>query len=288
MIVLLAIINSLAASVMAIRWKKLRSNNISSKTSFGLLTLSLPLSIISILLIQLFTNQRLIPSWEYVYYVAGWICVCITTNVAGIYLMKHKSLSELTIYKLAASSVVAIVVDILILKANIGVLPALGAFILLASGFILPINKTEVKDNLKTGALISIILFLSILGTLQFTLYKQALSLQSSTLLHAFLAQSLLFMIFGIISFSDLKKDLKAKKVSYKDFLFFGMALYVLVVTESFLFRSLPITVLTLLAILSIIIYQIYDLKNKDLKHGWRLYASLGLASIAIILIQMK
>ena len=269
-----------------IRWKDLRKRGVSSVSSFGLVCSALPFWAITFSIFYFRTTFVL--SEKYFLNLSIWAILCIITNLGSLFILKFKALSELGIYKLALSTLIAILIDIIFLKNTLNTITLFGVILLLTSGFLLPTKKNNKKHDIKLSTTLLLLLFLSFAGTIQYTAYKNSLLLQASPILHAMFAQLVLYTIFLGICFKNLKKDYSIKKIKINDIIFFGILIYIYTVIEAFLFKELPITLLISLTVLNILLFQIYDVKNKELKHSWRLYLSALLASAAIIIIMFK
>lgn len=286
MIITLAIINSIIWTLLSIRWKSLRKKDISSISAFGLLSFGLPLWLVSFA--YLYYQHNFIYSERYFGNLSLWIVLCIATNLGSLFILKFKALSELGVYQLAISTFVAMFIDVIFFKSSFNLPTLLGVIMLLLAGFLLSKNKISQNKNLKLSATLLLVLFLSVAGAVQFAAYKNALMVQTSPLLHVMFAQVILHLVFLAVCLKSLKRDLVAEKLKIADFAFFGILIYAFTVIEAFLFKELPITLLISLAVLNILLFQIYDIKNKDLKHSWHLYLATCLAIVAIILIRLR
>ncbi|NTW27458.1 MAG: hypothetical protein HGA36_03970 [Candidatus Moranbacteria bacterium] len=285
-IILLAIINSIIWTLLSIRWKSLRKKDISSISSFGLLSAGLPLWLISF--VYLYYQHNFIYSERYAANLLLWIVLCIATNLGILYILKFKALSELGIYQLAISTFVAMLIDVIFFKSNFNLPTLLGVMMLLLAGFLLSKNKISQNKDPKLSSTLLLVLFLSIAGVVQFAAYKNALMVQSMPLLHVMFAQVILHLVFLAVCLNSLKRDFVGGKLKIADFVFFGFLIYVFTIIEAFLFKELPITLLISLTVLNILLFQIYDIKNKDLKHSWQLYLAACLAVAAIVMIRLR
>lgn len=285
-IIAFAIINSIIWTILTIRWKALRSNNVSPVSAFGLLAAGLPLWLLT--LGYLYYQNSFVYSQDYFINLSVWTILCIATNLGALFILKFKALSELGIYRLAISTFTAMLIEAFILHNDFNTPTFLGVGLLLIAGSLLPKNTAKKINGIKLGTTLLLLLFLSFAGTAQFIAYKNALIIQSLPLFHAMLAQTILYIIFLPICFKSLKKDYLGNKLKISDFIVFGTLIYLYTIIEAYLFKELPITLLIALSVINIILFQIYDIKNKELKHGWRLYMATLFAIVAIIMIKFK
>lgn len=285
-IISLAIINSIIWTLLTIRWKSLRKKDIASVSAFGLVCAGLPLWLITFSFLYLQNGFNF--SGKYVLNLSAWAVLCIITNIGALFILKFKALSELGIYKLAISTFVAMLIDIAFFKNSLNTPTLIGITLLLVAGFLLPVNKQKRSKEIKLHTTLLLLLFLSIAGAMQYAIYKNALMIQALPLLHAMFAQSILYLVFLMISFKSLKNDYIEGKLKINDFIFFGVLIYIFTIIEAFLFKALPVTLLISLTVMNILLFQLYDVKNKELKHSWQLYLATCLAIAAIIIIKFK
>lgn len=282
-IVLLALVNSIISVAITIKWKELRQKDVGSISTFGLFCAGLPLWIVTFFLIE--QRQAIIYSDKYLAYLFGFITICLLSNLISIFILKFIDLSELNIYRLALSTLVALFVEISFFSGTLNPITLIGVLLLLTSGFLLPKNKSKKTKQFTTFTTLAILLPLSIIIVVQCTFYKNAIELQSSPLLHGMLAQLILYIVSLIICFKSLKADYSSGKIKISDFIFFGILVYIFTVNEAYLFKALSVTVLIPLAIFNILIFQVYDIKNKNLQPSWKFYLASFMAITAVVII---
>ena len=76
--------------------------------------------------------------------------------------------------------------------------------------------------------------------------------------------------------------------VNKNDILIFGSLIFFFTITEAFLFKELPLTILILLSVVNLLIYAIYDIKRKEIKLSWEIYLAGALTLFALIAIYIN
>ena len=136
--------------------------------------------------------------------------------------------------------------------------------------------------------LLSIILVLSILGIFQISIYKYALAIQPSPLIHGVISQLVIYMCFSFFAYRYLKNDYKMQFYKRRDIFDFSLLIFLFTITEAFLIQALPLTIIVLLSVMSLLIYAIYDIKKKEITPSRQLYLAGALSLIALIMINSK
>lgn len=281
MIVLLALIQQLIWASLSIRWKELRLKGIKPVSAFGLVCAGLPFWLLTFIALNSYYDVNY--SFEYIKFIFLWSIPVIISNLVTLFLVKYLALSELTIYKLAFSSIMGLIVDTLYFKTVFSYFMITGIVFLFISGVALTKTKKKTKMDLHKSLLI--LFLMSINSLFQYSVFKLGLALQPNPIIHGIFCQLLVYSVYFIYSFRHLKRDFKTKIILKKDILHFGVGIFIFTVIEAILFKALPISILVLLSVLNIFILAVYDLKKQEISLNWKTYTAGALTIIALILI---
>jgi hypothetical protein len=280
-IVFTALTNTLIGTLLTIKWKRLSTKGLHPVSALGLFCFGIPLWLLAFIALNL--KFTVVYSERYLLYVLLWSALVIVTNLGSIYLMKLQTLSELTVYKLGISTALGIIVDSLIFKTSFSFPMLVGIFFLFFSGILLSKNKKDSDTNMLL--VLSIVLVLSVLGIFQMSLYKYALALQPSPLIHGVISQLVIYISFFFFARRYLRSDYAAKLYRRRDMLDFSLLIFLFTVTEAFLIQALPLTIVILLSVMSLLIYALYDIYKKEIIPSRQLYLAGALSLIALVMI---
>lgn len=285
-IIYFAIMNAIIWFIITIRWKKLRQNGLSSLWSYWLVASWLPLWIITFLLLN--NGFEVNYSSQYIFIVLFWVIAVIISNILDLYLIKFRPLSELKIYKIWLSALLGMIVDILFFQTIFSYFTAISIILFFISWALL--TKKEKSKQEKRKRLLKdllIITFLWWLWIFQATTYKLALPLQELSIIHAMIAQIFAHSIWLILAFKHMKNAYIKKIIHIKDFFVFWILIYLFTIFEAFIYTALPISIITLLAVLKLLLFTVYDIKTKEIKPSIAIYIAIVLAIIALSLINI-
>ncbi|MDD3006198.1 MAG: hypothetical protein PHX30_01300 [Candidatus Pacebacteria bacterium] len=283
-IIFLALINTLSGAIITIKWKRLRTNGLHPVSALGLFCFGIPLWLASF--IALSYKFDIVYSGEYLFYILLWSVIVIVTNLGSIFLMKFQALSEMTVYKLGFSTALGIAVDSIFFKTNFSFYMLIGIFFLFISGILLSKNKRANDMNILVT--LSIILILSILGISLYSIYKYAMPIQPNPVIHGVISQLVVYVLFSFFAYKYLRQDYTAQLYNRKDVIAFSLLIFIFTVTEAFLFKELPLTIIILLSVISLLIYAVYDIKKKEIILSRQIYLAGALSTIALIMINHK
>ncbi|MDD3190443.1 MAG: hypothetical protein PHI66_01995 [Candidatus Pacebacteria bacterium] len=282
-IILLALINTLSGAIITIKWKRLRTNGLHPVSALGLFCFGIPLWLTS--LIALSYKFDIVYSSEYFLYIILWSAIVIVTNLGSIFLMKFQALSEMTIYKLGFSTALAVAVDSIFFKTDFSLYMLTGIFFLFISGILLSKNKKT--NDMNILLILSIILILSILGISLYSIYKYTLPIQPNPVIHGIISQLVVYISFSFFAYKHLRKDYSSHLYNRKDITDFGLLIFIFTITEAFLFKELPLTIIILLSVISLLIYAVYDIKKKELVLSQQIYLAGALSTAALVMINI-
>ncbi|PCI25654.1 hypothetical protein COB57_00330 [Candidatus Peregrinibacteria bacterium] len=283
---LLVLINTVIWTVITIRWKELRNKNLSAISAFGLMCAGLPLWIATLVYLLL-SSDNIVYTSDYFTFVVLWALPVIIGNLGNLFLMKYQTLSELSLYKLGFSTLMGMSADFYFFQTTFSYFTLCGIILFFISGFLLSQSKTKRSYDLSFHIALTILFFLSINTVFQHSMYKSAVMLQTNPIVHAMTSQILVFTIFFFISYRSLKTDIMKKILNYKDFLTFGILIFFYTIIEALLFVKLPVSIILLLSILRLVLFAVYDAKNKDLSLSWQTYIAGVFSLTALILINL-
>lgn len=282
-IVFLALINTLLGTILTIKWKGLITKGLNSVSALGLLCFGIPLWLAT--LIVLSYKFDIVYSSEYFLYVLLWSAVVILTNLGSLFLIKSQALSEFTLYKLGFSTVLGFIIDLVYFKTNFSLSLLIGVFLLFISGTLLSKNKKT--KNVNIISILFQLLILSVLIVFQYSVYKYAQAVQPSPIIHGVISQLVVYISFSFFAFGYLRKDYKLRIYNRKDIVDFSLLIFLFTVTEAFLIKELPITVLMLLSVISLLIYIVYDIKKKEIVLSKQIFLAGALSTTALIMINI-
>ncbi|MFA7170381.1 MAG: hypothetical protein WC180_00140 [Candidatus Paceibacterota bacterium] len=280
-IIFLALINTLSGAIITIKWKRLRNNGLHPVSALGLFCFCIPLWLVSF--IALSYKFEIVYSGEYFLYILLWSAIVIVANLGSIFLMKFQALSEMTIYKLGFSTALGIAVDSIFFKTDFSLYMLTGIFFLFISGILLSKNKKASDMNI--FLMLSVILILSVLGISLYSIYKYALPVQPNPLIHGVISQLVVYILFSFFAYKHLQKDYTEHLYNRKDIIDFSLLIFIFTVTEAFLFKELPLTIIILLSVISLLIYAVYDIKKKEIILSRQIYLAGALSAIALVMI---
>lgn len=280
-IIFLALINTLSGAIITIKWKRLRNNGLHPVSALGLFCFCVPLWLASLILLSY--KFDIVYSSEYFLYVLLWSAIVIVTNLGSIFLMKFQALSEMTIYKMGLSTALGIAVDSIFFKTDFSLYMLTGIFFLFVSGILLSKNKRV--NDINIFLMLSVILILSILGITLYSIYKYALPIQPNPVIHGVISQLVVYTSFSFFAYKYLRKDYAAHLYNRKDIVDFSLLIFIFTVTEAFLFKELPLTIIILLSVISLLIYAVHDIKKSEIILSRQIYLAGALSIAALIMI---
>ena len=131
------------------------------------------------------------------------------------------------------------------------------------------------------------LLILSVLIVFQYSVYKYAQAIQPSPIIHGVISQLVVYISFSFFAYSYLRKDYRLRIYDRKDIIGFSLLIFFFTITEAFLIKELPITVLILLSVISLLIYIIYDIKKKEIVLSKQIFLAGVLSIAALIMINI-
>ena len=272
-------------SFIALIWKNLRNKDITTLSNLSIFVFSIPL--FAGMGIILYSTANISLSFVYIKFLLFWLVFDVANNILMVYLFKYKSLLELTSYRLAFSTIIALLVDVFYLRFQYEIFTIISVLLFFLSGYLLTKNKIE-KHFLRKKIFLLIIGALSFIQVIDYSLYKKALLMQESILFHVVISQTLLFSIFFIIGYKSLRKDMLIKRVKWKHIGLITVFIFFAAILESFGFRGLPIAILLLAGIFPILLYSIYDLKTREIKFTKTTVIALISLILGIALLSIK
>jgi hypothetical protein len=282
-IAIIALTNTLIGTVLTVRWKHLRTKGLHPVSALGLFCFAIPLWLASLLVLS--SNTDIVYSRRYLLYVVLWASLVVLTNLGSVFLMKFQTLSEGAVYKLGISTALGILVDSLIFKTDFSISMLTGIAFLLLAGILLSQNKRS--QEMDARLILLGVVALSILGIFQCTLYKCALAFQPNPMVHGVISQLVIYLAFVLFAGRYLRRDYRARLYGSRDAFLFGLLIFLYTITEAYLFKALPLTILILLSVLNLVIFAVYDVRRKEITPSRRLYLAGALSLLALVLINV-
>jgi len=283
---ILAAINSLVRTSVAIWRKTLRYKNASSMWIFTTLIFAIPLWFISLLCFVYIYHINF--SSSYLLYVLFRSALVVITNLGSIFFYKFQALSEYSIYWLVFGTLVSGLVDYFYFHVTFGIFTIIGVWLLFITGLLISSNKKATtsthKQPMKLWQILWCIFLLSIVGVTQTTIYKIWVNMQNP-FVHGMFSQLVLFSIVSVIGRKWLRRDMKNKSIWTKDIALQSWMVFLYTMIEPFVIKWLPLIVIQLLWSLQLILYTLYDSHKQEFKNKRRTISALLLAIWALILI---
>jgi hypothetical protein len=221
-------------------------------------------------------------------YSVVWLVACFVTNVMSYKILKYISVTQFGTLSRAISLFFSVFADIFIFHLSFPFFSVIAIFLMLIGG--ITIDKPKDNKKIPTGKtliyLILFILLIRFLDIFQTSSFKQLAIIQENPLFFVAFLQTALFFPLSLIGIRGIKKAVQAKIIKTKDMIYLGFLILLICFAEPYVYKELPLTIITALALLRIGISYIYDIKLDNLKLNKKsLIASLLIIIGSIILV---
>lgn len=279
-----AIASTTLFSGVALFWKRLRDKNVGPLATLGLGAICIPIYVVFGIILD---HLGYAPTFSSPYFLvlALWIIGAFAINWTGTYLYKYRTLTELRTYQTSIAILVAVIVDSIFFKSTASVWNIIATIILFAGGLVLSGNVSykAIRNTLTLGgAVIPILTFNAFLQVANIAIYKLAIAYQSQPLYQAVIGESLLYFLFFVVSFRDIRLGTSTGKISFKEITIIGSLLFVGTIFEIYMIKSFSVSLNIVLSVIPIAIYSLYDFKVKNLKLSIQSISALVLVIIGL------
>lgn len=287
MVIIWAILNGLIRSLISVKRKLLRKNNINSLSILTIFCFALPLWLVTLFILSHYFD--IVLSKIYLIYVFIWASIVIITEIIWVYLYKFQALLEFKIYSLVFGVFLSILIDYFYFNSSLSLSLLISIVLFFIAAILIYSNKKpQVKDihkkDIKYFYGILSILFIGLLNIWGSFLYKTAVLLQTNPIIHGTFSQIIVFGLVLIIGFKPLIYNIKNGNIKKNNIINLTLLIFLYTIIEPFLYEKLPLTIIALLWIIQLVVFSFYDIKNKEFLTTWKIVLS-GLLVISALIV---
>lgn len=270
MTILMAIIVPILYLLREFKIQSWRKKGADTKTVVSASSIfALPVFAITLFYILL-SNQSFTFDSSWLFYSGVWIITCFVTNLMSYYIIKNISVTQFGIFTKVASILFSVIADIFVFHLTFPVISIIALSLMFLGG--ISIDKYEEKnikkETIKKGLIYVILLIFLIrfIDIFQTASFKQLAIIQSNPLFFVAFLQTALFIPLSFIGLKGVKKAVREKLITVKDMIYLAFLIIIICFAEPYIYKALPLTVLTTLGLLRIGISYVYDVKADNLK----------------------
>lgn len=251
-------------------WMRLRRRHVSTRAVLAIYIFAVPVGLAAVAY-QIFLDQANLQAIYWIY-VVSWAALCVLGNLVNVFTFKFASLTEISTYRLMASTLIAFCADYFFFQINLSVPLIIFVTVALFGGVLLNKERnqfiseeTSTDTSLPFYQLIALSIVVSLLLVAELAVLKKALEVQNNFVFHAAAAQSILFMMFFMHGGFSMKRAFEEKKVQILEILLITIFIIFAVLLEAFSYIALPVVIIVLLSVFQPLVFSIHDFWTKDM-----------------------
>lgn len=280
------VFSKICFSFITIIWKNLRRKGVKTISNLAMFIFSVPF----LFILGYFVSRKfnLILTEEYIIVVLLWLIPVFLSNIFDVYLLKFQALTEQSSYKLAMATIVAILIDLFFFKTKYSIYIFLAIILFFIGGYILTKSKIPKSNRLPLTRALTFVFMIAGLDVIGYAIYKEGLLIQPTIFFHIIITQSILFTMFFIIGRKSLTSDFKDSKILPKDIVGVNVLIFAYLILEAIAVKEFPLSIVVSVSILPLVLYSLFDFKNREINLSYKSILALVLVSIGIIFIAMN
>lgn len=290
MTILLAILIPILYLLREFKIQEWRKNGISTATTISASSIfALPVFIITLFYTLYFSNSGFTFDNNWLFYSGVWLITCFVTNIMSYYIFRNISITQFGIFTRVASILFSAIADIFIFKLSFPIASIIAITLMFIGGLSIDkYNLNAKKENIKTGLLyiILVIFLIRFIDIFQTSSFKELSIIQTNPLFFVGFLQTALFIPLSFIGLNGTIKAVKSGLIKTKDMIYLGFLIVLICFAEPYIYRDLPLTILTSLALLRIGVSYVYDVKKQNLQRNLKsIFALLMIIAGSLLLI---
>lgn len=289
MIILLATLLPILYLLREFKIQQWRKKGISTSTAVSASSIfALPVFIGTLIYVLWFSDAGFTFNNDWLFFSAVWLITCFVTNILSYYIVRNISITQFGIFTRVASIFFSVLADIFVFDLHFPIASVIAISMMFIGGiFIDKCDKNIKKENFKTGLLyiILVIFLIRFIDIFQTASFKQLAIIQENPIFFVAFLQTALFIPLSFIGLRGTIKSIKQKIIKTKDMIYLGFLIILICFAEPYIYKNLPLTVLTSLALLRIGIAYVYDVKKQNLTRDLKSLLSLLLIILGSILL---
>lgn len=289
MIILLAILIPILILLREFKIQEWRKVGVDTKTVVSASSIfALPVFIFTLGYILLSSDNSFTFNNKWLFYSGIWIITCFVTNIMSYYIMRNISMTQFGIFTKVASILFSIIADIFIFDFKFPVLSIIAITLMFIGGITIDnYNEKSKKENIKTSLLyvILVIFLIRFIDIFQTASFKELAIIQKNPTFFVAFLQTALFIPLSFIGFNGMVRAVKKGLIKIKDMIYLAFLIVIICFAEPYVYKNLPLTILTSLGLLRIGFSYIYDVKFKNLEKNRKSLIALGMIIIGSLIL---